>query len=271
MSLEAEFDGDIARLEFKHGKANEMGRAELDALAALCDELVDRGTRALISYSRRLSRRGTPSFIAGANVTERIGWNDERITAHVRAQRAVLARLRALPLLHVTVVNGVALGWGTEWLITADYRVATPQARFGLPETSLGIVPGAGGTSELWSLIGLPQALRLGMTGEQIDAHEAARIGLVQEVVPDVDAGLVRALALAHATAKRSPTAVAAFKTGALASVGRPAAARQAIEARAYEHCLATGEAAIGRSNFKTIIAGDGAPWGDLHLLEPEA
>jgi enoyl-CoA hydratase/carnithine racemase len=263
MSLKITWEGPLAWLEFDHGKANEMGRAQLEALEALAEEAPQRGARALISFSRRVTSRGTPIFIAGANVTEREGWSDEAVAAHVRYQRAVLARVRALPLLHVAVVNGVALGWGTEWLITADYRIAAPQARFGLPETGLGIVPGAGGTSELHALIGPAQALRLGMTGEQIDAAEAARIGLVQEVAADLDAGLERARALAALVARRSPTAVAAFKAGVLASIGA-GPERVEIEARAYERCLYQGEAAIGRAHFKAATAGEAVPWGPL-------
>lgn len=268
MSLKITWEGPLAWLEFDHGKANEMGRAQLEALEALVEEAPRRGARALISFSRRVTSRGTPIFIAGANVTEREGWGDEAVAAHVRYQRAVLARVRALPLLHVAVVNGVALGWGTEWLITADYRIAAPQARFGLPETGLGIVPGAGGTSELHALIGPAQALRLGMTGEQIDAAEAARIGLVQEVAADLDAGLERARALAALVARRSPTAVAAFKAGVLASIGA-GPERVEIEARAYERCLYQGEAAIGRAHFKAATAGEAVPWGPLTPPEP--
>ncbi len=271
MSLSIVHDGPLSLLEFDHGKANEMGSAQLDAFDALGETLVERGTRALISFSRRTSRKGTPIYISGADVTERVGWSDERVAAHVRRQREVLGRFRRLPLLHVTVVNGVALGWGTEFLITADYRIATPGARFGLPETGLGIIPGAGGSSELWALIGLPQALRLGMTGERITADEAQRIGLVQEIADDVDAGLERARALAALAGKRSPTAVAAFKAAALAAVGRPAGERAEIEARAYEHCLFGGEAAVGRANFKAILKGESAPWGPLEPFDPGA
>lgn len=269
MSLSTTHDGALTLLEFDHGKANEMGSARLDELDALGRGLVERGTRVLISFSRRASRKGTPIYIAGADVTERVGWTDAQVAAHVRRQREVLARLRRLPLFHVTLVNGVALGWGTEFLITADYRIALPTARFGLPETGLGIIPGAGGSSELWALVGLPQALRLGMTGEQIGADEALRIGLIQEVCADHDGAMQRARALAGRVARRSPTAVAAFKAAALAAVGIPAAERAEIEARAYEHCLFGGEAAVGRAHFKAILGGEPAPWGPLEPFDP--
>lgn len=255
-------DGHTAVLTLDHGKANEMGRDQLAAFEGLIEHLAASDVRALITTSRRVSRRGTPIFIAGANVTERGGWSRDEVAAHVRYQRRTLARLRRLPLFHVAVVNGVALGWGTEYLITCDYRIAAEQAVFGLPETGLGILPGAGGSSELATLIGLPQAMRLGMTGERISAAEAARIGLVQEVTADVDAGLARAHELAAMVAKKSPTAISAFKTAALGCVGLAPADREELEAQAYEHCLDSGEAAIGRENFAAIRKGEAPPWG---------
>lgn len=268
MSLSLQRNGPVAILEFDHGKANEMGVSEVDALDRLADELEGDGTRALISFSRRLSRKGTPIFISGANVTERSGWTQAEVVAHVRNQRRVLARWRHLPLFHVAVVHGVALGWGTEYLLTADYQLATPGARFALPETGLGILPGAGGSAELWSTVGVSQALRLGMTGESIDTDEAVRVGLVQEQVASLDAGLERANALVARVVRNSPTAVAAFKRACLGSVGLSAGERGELEARAYEHCLDTGEAAVGRQHFDAIRAGDSVPWGPLQPFE---
>lgn len=270
MTLHVSREGETVFLEFDHGRANEMGLEQLEALARLGQELRQEGARVLVSYSRRRTSKGTAIFIAGANVTERQGWTTAQVADHVRYQREVLAELRGLPLFHVALVNGVALGWGTEWLLTADYRIAAPEARFGLPETGLGIVPGAGGTSELWALIGVPQALMLGMTGEPIGAAEALRIGLVQEVVDDVEVGLDRARSLAALVVRRSPTAVAAFKRGVLASVGLPAELRRGVESRAYEHCLEMGDATVGREHFKALVAGESAPWGPMSVLEDE-
>ncbi len=249
-------------LELDHGKANEMGREQLGELEQLTRQLARGEATALISFSRRTSRRGTPIFVAGANVTERGDWTVDAIKTHVAWQRRVLAGLRAAPVLHVAVVSGVALGWGTEFMLTADYRVACDGAQFGLPETGLGILPGAGGTGELWSHIGVAQTLRLGMTGERIGPDEAVRIGLAQERVGALDDGLARARALARLAATRSPTAVAAFKRAVLASVGAPESTRTRLESRAYNHCVDTGEAAIGREHFAAVRAGERPPWG---------
>ncbi len=262
LKVSTERDGRCVLLEFDHGKANEMGSAQLRELEKLCSLLCESEAVALISFSRRRSRRGTPIFVAGANVTERGGWSDHDVKQHVRWQRRVLGALRHAPVFHVAVVDGVALGWGTEFLLTADYRVATPSAAFGLPETGLGILPGAGGTSELWAHVGVPHALRLGMTGERISTAEALRIGLVQEEAAELEAGLARARVLAERVERCSPTAVAAFKSAVLESVGRAPAERTATEAAAYEHCVDSGQAAIGRHSFADVRAGKRPDWG---------
>ena len=244
-----------------HGRVNEMGTQELKAWENLTG-LLEQGTiRTLITTSYKKSKKGTPIFIAGANVTERKDWNDNDVRAHVRWQRNTLQNLKRVPVFHICVVPGIALGWGTEFLLTADYRITTPQGIFGLPETSLGIVPGAGGTSDLWQEIGVAHALRLGMTGERIDSKEACAIGLCQEEKPTQEEAMNRAFILARKIAQNSPTAVAAFKRALLASVGRGANLRQGLEAQAYEHCVHSGEAAIGRMHFGSK---EPTPWGQF-------
>lgn len=269
LKVSTEQDGHLVIVELDHGRANEMGRDLVAEWSRLVDALEAGPARALLTFSRRRSRKGTSIFISGANVTERADWSPEAVRAHVTWQRETLARLRRAPVFHVAVVDGVALGWGTEFLMTCDYRIAGPEASLSLPETGLGIIPGAGGTGELWALIGVPQALRLGMTGERIDGDEALRIGLVQETADSLDAGLERARSLCAAVARRSPTAVAAFKRGVLAAVGQPQASRTDIEARAYALCVESGEAARGRAAFKAMLAGGTAEWGALEPFEP--
>lgn len=264
-ALHPSYDPDrrLLVLQLDHGKANEMGTPQLDALTSMCERLEQGGEVAcLCTTSRRVSKKGTPIFIAGANVTEREGWGDMRVKAHVLRQRELMRRIRHLPLFSIVLSHGVTLGWGAEYVLTADYTLATPAASFALPETGLGIVPGARGTAELAQLVGPAQALRLGCTGESIQAQEALRIGLVQELVESVDAGLERAQALAERLCKRSPTAVAAFKRGLLAGLGQPEPVRLDAERRAYEHTVDSGQAAIGRASFAAIRKGDAPDWG---------
>lgn len=254
-------DGRTLVLNLNHGKANEMGSDTLRAWEKVTEFLHQGDVRSVITTSERCSRSGKPIFIAGANVTERSGWSDDSVKKHVRWQRTVLSALRHAPVFHTTLVHGVALGWGTEFLLCCDYRIATSTARFGLPETSLGILPGAGGTSELWMEVGVAHALRLGMTCEQIDANEAGRIGLVQESVESYEVGYARILALCQMVNRRSPSAISAFKSALLASRGHSSQERSSLEARAYEHCVDSGDAGVGRAHFKEIISGATAPW----------
>lgn len=256
----------LLTLDLDHGKANEMGSEQLDAFEALVEHVqADDSIRCVLTTSSRTSRKGTPLFIAGANVTERTGWDDAAVKAHVIRQRELMRRLSRLPVFTTALVNGVTLGWGVEYLLTCDYVVAVPQASFALPETGLGILPGARGTAELASRIGPAQALRLGCVGERIDAPEAARIGLVAEQVPDLEQGRDRIHTLATQLARRSPTAIASFKLALLDGLGQGEAQRLELEERAYERCVETGEAAIGREAFAEIRAGKSPKWGPRH------
>lgn len=255
-------------LELEHGKANEVGSVQLDAFAAL-PELIESTPeiRSLCTTSSRVSSRGKAVFIAGANVTEREGWDRARVKAHVRRQRDIMVALRRLPIYSMVLTHGVTLGWGAEYLLTADYSLATATASFALPETGLGILPGARGTAELAQVVGPAQAMRLGCTGESIDAAEALRIGLIQELMTgepsaQLDAGMRRVREIASLVQQRSPTALAAFKLGVLDSMGRENEQRLATEARAYELCVDTGEAAKGRENFAAIRSGRAPAWG---------
>lgn len=268
LKLTVDEDGLLAVLELDHGKANEMGSTQIGEFEVLIDWLNTSSVVALITTSRRRSKRGTPIFIAGADVTERVGWSQYKVRAHVRRQRQMLKALRYIPQFHIAVVGGVALGWGTEYMLVCDYRIATDEASFALPETGLGILPGAGGTSELWMHIGAAQALRLGMTGESVKAAEAQTIGLVQEHIATMDDGMTRARALAARVKNCSPTANALFKKTLLDSAGRSHSLRQEREARAYEHLVICGQAEIGRTAFKEIRAGNRPDWGTkiLHM-----
>jgi len=261
-------DGNILEITLDHGRVNEMGSAELRDWESITDQLNDGQFRALLTTSNKVTRSGKRIFIAGANVTERAEWTTDQVKAHVRWQRKTLAALRQAPVFHVTIVDGLALGWGTEFMITADYRIGTANARFALPETSIGILPGAGGTSELSKIIGPNQTLRLGMTGEQISAEEALRIGLIDELIETKEGAIARGHDLAQLAAQRSPTATAAFKKGVLSSLSMDAHDRAELEARAYELCVDSGEAAIGRANFKAITAGESVAWGPLKNLD---
>ncbi len=111
----------------------------------------------------------------------------------------------------IAVLNGHALGGGLELAATADLRIAEEQAKLGLPETSLGMVPGWSGTQRLVRRFGARVVRRLALSGAIVEAAEAERLGLVDEVVPQAQ-GLARAVELAAAISARGPVSIAITK-----------------------------------------------------------
>lgn len=256
-------EGRVLSLELNHGKANECGWAQLKELEWLIQGIEeDASLRGLIVYASKVTRSGKSIFVSGANVTERGGWSDEQVFEHVNWQRSLLRRLSALPVFVVMVVDGLALGLGTELLLCADWRIATPRAKFALPETGLGIIPGARGSAQLAALVGPANALYMGMTGASVGVEQALEMGLVNEGTEDQDAGIKRGVEILRQTFTRSPRAVAAYKKVVKGGIGLVSAERDALEAEAYEGLVKGGEAAIGRAHFKDIRAGKTPPWG---------
>jgi enoyl-CoA hydratase len=141
-----------------------------------------------------LTGAGEKAFAAGADIGE-----VSRYTLHTaldsEMQRAFDA-VEDFPKPTIAAVNGVALGGGCELAMACHIRIASSGARFGLPETALGVLPGAGGTQRLARLVGAGRAVELILTGRMLDAAEAREIGLVTAVVPpDELAGAARAIA----------------------------------------------------------------------------
>lgn len=257
----------LLTLELDHGKANEIGTEQLHALDELCEHVEgDPSICCLCTTSRRRSSKGTPIFIAGANVVERQGWSSTRVLDHVQRQRALMTRIQRLPVFTIALVHGVALGWGVEFCLASDRVIATDTASFGLPETGLGIVPGALGTAELAARVGLSTALLLGCTGSRLDADHAHRVRLVDERVGDLDEGLSLVCGLAEALVRRSPTAVATYKRAVLGMMGRTAEQRRRLEHAAYMHTVLSGEAERGRTSFEAIRRGEAPTWGPRAL-----
>lgn len=124
---------------------------------------------------------GGKAFIAGADITEVAGYTLH--TGLASEMQRTYDELEAFEKPTLAAVNGFALGGGCELAMACDIRIASTSARFGLPETNLGVLPGAGGTQRIGRLVGLGRALELVLTGRFVDADEALRIGLVTSVV----------------------------------------------------------------------------------------
>jgi enoyl-CoA hydratase len=150
-------------------------------------------------------------FMAGGDI-KYIGTLDSYTAErYILRIQEVQDQLRRLPQPVIAALNGTALGGGLELAMACDIRVAAASARLGLPEVSLGIIPGAGGTQNLPRLVPLGQAKRLLFTGDQITAAEAQSMGLVDVVVPDGEARAA-STEMAGRIAANAPLAVTAAK-----------------------------------------------------------
>ena len=231
----------VALVELEHGKANTLSAELLAQLHAVATQLTEDPPGAVV-----VTGRGR-MFAAGAEISE-FGGPDEAREIAAGFHRALDA-VAAIPRLVVAAVNGFALGGGCELALACDLRIAGEGSRLGQPEILLGIIPGGGGTQRLPRLVGPSRAKDLILTGRQVRADEALRIGLVDEVVPDEElADRARALAaaaaagpvLAHALAKR---AIDEGLDGALAE-------GLVLEREVFEAVFRTEDAATGVASF---------------------
>ena len=187
-----------------------------------------------------LTGSGNRAFCAGADLKERAGMSDDGVREMLALYASELAWLGRSPFPVVAALNGTALGGGLELALACDFRVAVPEAELGLPETSLGIIPAAGGTQRLPRLVGYSKALELVLTGARVGAEEARAIGLVNRVaspgVPVVD----DALSWLAPIVEGAPIAQRAALVAVRAALQTPLDEGLELERRAYEDCLAS-------------------------------
>src|SRR5678816_2065660 len=147
------------------------------------------------------------AFVAGADIAEMNGMDAARARHFGALGQRVMDVIAALPVPVVAAVNGFALGGGCELALACDFIYASENAKFGLPEVSLGVLPGFGGTQRLTRLVGRARAKELIFTGDIIDAAKAKEIGLVLHVLP-LPQLLGHARAVLERIGKRGPLAV---------------------------------------------------------------
>ncbi len=164
----------------------------------------DKIIRALI-----LTGAGEKAFVAGADIKE-ISTIQNKNAAYefaIKGQK-VFRKLEKLPQVVIGAINGFALGGGLELALSCDFLVASPQAKFGLPEVGLGLIPGFGGTQRLSRLVGPAKAREMIFTGGHITAQEALQIGLVLYVADGGQGCLDLALTLAQKILEKSPLGI---------------------------------------------------------------
>ena len=173
--LERRDDG-VAVVTLNNGKVNALSGAVVARLHEIADELTADPPGAVVVTG------GERIFAAGADISE-FGGPDEAVGI-TEGFHGALDAIAAVPRFVIAAVSGYALGGGCEVALACDYRIAGERAVFGQPEILLGTIPGGGGTQRLARLVGPSRAKELCITGRQVDAAEAFRIGLVDEVVP---------------------------------------------------------------------------------------
>ncbi len=207
-------DGALAIVTLDRPEArNAIGQQMIDELHAILDGLVaDRELACAI-----VTGAGGKAFASGADIKLLL----ERRAHHGFAaiNQSLFRRIEELPVPTIAAIEGFALGGGCELALACDLRVAGDTAKLGQPEVSLGILPGAGGTQRLARLVGPARAKQLIFTAQLIDAAEASRIGLVNEVVP-AGTALARAKAIAGQIQANSALAVRLAKIAMNASLG---------------------------------------------------
>ncbi len=206
--INLEWDGAIAVITVNRPKAlNALNAQALRELEQAVAEVAARAdARAVI-----VTGAGEKAFVAGADIAEMATLTTAQALAFSQAGHRALAALENLSVPTIAAVNGFALGGGCELALACDFIYASEKARFGLPEVTLAVIPGFGGTQRLTRLLGRARAKELIFTGEMIDAAKAKEFGLALEVLPP-EKLMPHCKEIAGKIAKRGPVAIAEAK-----------------------------------------------------------
>ncbi len=236
----------IAVITFNRPKAlNALNAALLGELCQVLDDIsADEDIRVLI-----LTGAGDKSFVAGADITEIAECNPLQAKLFARKGQSAIGRLQDLSIPVMAAVNGFALGGGSEMALACDFIYASENAMFGLPEITLGIIPGFGGTQRLPRLIGMNRAKEMIFTGKMISAEEAFKLGMVNKVTSP-EALMEQARKTAAAMAAKGKVSLRAAKQVINAGVNVDLATGCALEVDAFALCMASEDAREGTTAF---------------------
>src|SRR6185503_6692856 len=157
---------------------NALSFALIKELSRVLDDVATSEVRAVL-----ITGAGEKAFCAGADIKELIGRTLIEQKRGGELGQSVFAKLESLPIPSVAIINGYAFGGGLELALACTLRIATRNAKMGLPEIKLGVIPGYGGTQRLPRAVGEGRAMEMILSGRTVDADEAQRIGLVQRIV----------------------------------------------------------------------------------------
>lgn len=203
-NISVSWDGDLAIVTLdRQERLNALNAEVFIELGEAFDSLrYDDQVRGVI-----VTGAGDKAFVAGADIGELAKMDALSGVQVSRTGQGVFRTIERFPKPVLAAVGGFALGGGCELALTCHMRVASENARFGLPEVGLGIIPGFGGTVRLARLVGLGRAVEMALTGEMIDADAALGMGLVTHVVPQEEL-LARSKEILRKVTKNGPLAV---------------------------------------------------------------
>lgn len=241
-----EVEGAIATLTVNRPKQlNALNTATINELSEALDELrANDKVRAIV-----LTGAGEKAFVAGADIKEFAHFSIEegrRLSAE--GHQKLFNKVEKMNKPVIAAVNGYALGGGLELAMSAHLRVASTEARLGLPEVSLGVIPGYGGTQRLTRLVGMGKALEMICTAGMIKADDAQQWGLVNHVVAP-DELLATAHKIAGKIALQSPTAIG-YALDAVRAGFEPGGDGLQAEIEAFGNCFGTNDFKEGTSAF---------------------
>ncbi len=224
---------------------NALNRALLIELdQAFADLAEDRNTRVIV-----LTGAGPKAFVAGADINEISSLDPIQAHAFAAQGQRIFSRIEHTPKPVIAAINGFALGGGLELALACHLRLASDNARLGLPEIKLGVIPGFGGTQRLPRLVGKAKALELMLTGTPVEAQQAHELGLVNQLVPAEElaataATLARQLAASPVESVRG--ILQSVQSGLESSLDQGLA----LEAARFALCCATEDMQEGTTAF---------------------
>lgn len=236
----------IATLTFNRPKAlNALNGNLLDELAAALDAIeADERIRVLI-----LTGAGEKAFVAGADISELATFDTLQGKLFARKGQRIISRLQELAIPVIAAVNGFALGGGSEMALACDFIYASENAMFGLPEITLGIIPGFGGTQRLPRLIGTNRAKEMIFTGKMVPAAEAERIGMVNRVLPQASL-MEETRKVAQGMAAKGKVSLRAAKQAINNGINVDLLTGCQIEVDAFAICMASEDGKEGTQAF---------------------
>lgn len=246
MAVHIEWRGEVAVMVIDRLEARNALNAELiEDIGRALDTVAASHASALVIVGA-----GDRAFCAGADIKEIEGRTRDEQHRAVLTGQATFAKLDHLPMPSIAVIRGFALGGGLELAMACTFRLALPDAKLGLPEIKLGLIPGYGGTQRLPRLVGPARAAELILSGRTIEAAEAERIGLVQCVVEGDDA-LAAGLAFAARFTSFSRTTGFLARQAIDAASTLPLAAGLDVEADLLAEAFSSPDAREGIAAFR--------------------